>query len=359
MDYSFKPCHFTNVHHDIPEVAISKLPVFSGGDSVAVKKHLSGFTCIMFMYCRSPQYNHEDVKMRLFVLSLEDDALNWFNSCPEDSFTSLQDIVDAFKDRYGDPDSSHCATKIVQHNESNVMKGSVVGERFQDNSSYQNVPSPCTITDQIHDNGKAGTNDNEKEDHKQIIQELMLLVKNMEINQTNYANDVRALCTHLEKCNREMEIMQNQHAKEIEAMKTNHDTEISFMQSKLSGLEENMMTMKANHDREINSMQNKLLTMDEEMTIMTFDHNNQLATMQANHKEEINFMQHCLMTINEKNDKVIKDMEEDHAREISAIKVEHSSQIDAIKIQFQKFQQWSKDERNQGTSIDQEPPYLL
>ena len=46
----------------------------------------------------------------------------------------------------------------------------------------------------------------------------------MEINQTNYTNDVRTLCTYLEKRNKEMEITQNQHAKEIEAMKTNHDT---------------------------------------------------------------------------------------------------------------------------------------
>ena len=162
----------------------------------------------------------------------------------------------------------------MQQNESNLMKGSVVDERFQDNSSYQNVSSTCTIADQVHDSGKAGTNDNEKEDQKQIIQELMLLVKNMEINQTNYVNEARTLCTHLEKRNKEMEIIQNEHAKEIEAMKTNHDTEISFIQSKLSGLEENMKIMKANHDREINSMQNKLLTMDEEMTIMIFDHNN-------------------------------------------------------------------------------------
>ena len=80
--------------------------------------------------------------------------------------------------------------------------------------------------------------------------------------------------------------------------------------------------------------------------------------MQANHKEEINFMQHCLMDIKEKNVKVIKDMQEHHARQINAIKVEHSSQMDAIKIQVQKFQQWSKDERNQGTSTDQEPSHL-
>lgn len=142
-------------------------------------------------------------------------------------------------------------------------------------------------------------------------------------------------------------------------MKTSHDTEIRFMQNKMSGLEENMMTMKVDHDREINSMQNKLLTMDEEMTIMMFNHNNQLVTMQENHKEEINSMQHCLMNIKEKNDKVIKDMEKHHAKKISAIKAEHSSQMDAIKIQVQKFQQWSEDKRNQGTSIYQESSHLL
>ena len=92
MDDSFTPCHFTDDLHDIPEVAISKLPLYSNGDSVVVKRHLGLFTCIMIIYCRPPQYNHEDVKMRLFVFSLEGDALNWFNNCPEDSFTSLQTL---------------------------------------------------------------------------------------------------------------------------------------------------------------------------------------------------------------------------------------------------------------------------
>lgn len=355
MDYSFKPCRFTDRLHDFPEEAISKLPIFSGGDPIAVRRHLGLFTRIMIIYCRPPQFNHEDIKMRLFVLSLEDDALNWFNNFPKDCFTSLQDIVNAFKDRYGYPNSLPSAPKIVQKKESNLIKGPAIEESFQG----QNVSSTGTIVDQVHNSGKSGTNDNEKEEQKQIIQDLMTLVKNIESNQNNYVNDVKTLCTHLEKRNREMEIVQNQRAKEIEAMKTKYETEIRIMQSKMSGLEENMVTMKADHDREIDSMQNKLLTMDEEMTIMTFDHNNQLATMQANHREEINSMQHCLMNIKEKNDKVIKDMEEHHARQISAIKLEHSSQMDAIKIQVQKFQQWSDDKRNQGTSTDQEPSHLL
>ena len=169
---------------------------------------------------------------------------------------------------------------------------------------------------------------------------------------------MKTLCTHLEKRSREIEVTQNQHAKEIEAMKTKYETEIGNMHSKMSVLEENMVTMKADHDKEIDSMQSKLLTMDEEMTIMTFNHNNQLADMQANHKEEINFMQHYLMDIKEKNHKVIKDMEEHHARQIGDIKVEHSRQMDAIRIQVQRFQQL-EDERNQVTSIDQEPSHVL
>ena len=87
MDYSCKPCHFTNNLHDLPKEAISKLFKFSGGDSVTVKHHLNMFTCVMIIYCRFPQYNHEDFKMRLFVHSLEGDALNWFTNFPNDFFT--------------------------------------------------------------------------------------------------------------------------------------------------------------------------------------------------------------------------------------------------------------------------------
>ena len=306
MDYSFKPCHFTDNLHDLPKEAVGKLFKFSGGDSVTVEQHLNRFTCVMILYCRFPQYNHEDFKMRLFVHSLEGDALNWFNNFPNDFFTSLQDILNAFKDRYDSPNSLPSASKIVQQNESNLIRGPA--ERSQDDSSCQNVSSTGNIADQVHDSEKSGTNDNEREEQKQILRDLMMLVRNMEINQTNYVNDVKTLCTHLEKRNREIEVTQNQHAKEIEAMKTKYETEIRSMQSKMSVLEENMVTMKADHDREIDSM--------------TFNHNNQLADMQANHKEEINFMQHCLMDIKEKNDKVIKHMQEHHAIQISAIRDE-------------------------------------
>ena len=40
--------------------------------------------------------------MRLFVLALEVDALDWFIQCPTNSFDSLDSIIKAFNDKYGD-----------------------------------------------------------------------------------------------------------------------------------------------------------------------------------------------------------------------------------------------------------------
>lgn len=72
--------------HDMPEEAIHKLSLFSSGDSATVGKHLHKVTHIITRYCLPSQYNHEDVKIRLFSFSLEGDAMDWFRNCPEDSF---------------------------------------------------------------------------------------------------------------------------------------------------------------------------------------------------------------------------------------------------------------------------------
>ena len=40
--------------------------------------------------------------MKLFVLSLEDDALDWFQDKADNAFDSLRSLLDAFRDKYGD-----------------------------------------------------------------------------------------------------------------------------------------------------------------------------------------------------------------------------------------------------------------
>lgn len=244
--------------------------------------------------------------MRLFAFSLEGDALNWFNNCLENSFASLQDIVNAFTDRYGYQSSSPCAPKIMQQNEGDLVKDPTVNERFQDNSPYQNGPSTCTVAREIHDSGKAGTSyqisvDNERENDKHLIEELKQLVKDiqfsqkqlvkyMELNQekivTNYVKDMRTLYTQLEKHDEEMEIMKSKHSDHVTTVV---EKCAQNMEDIRTNMQKEMKTMKANHGKEINSMQSKFLTMDEEMNIMRFDYNNLLATMQANHKIDINY----------------------------------------------------------------------
>lgn len=115
--------------------------------------------------------------MRLFAFSLEGDALNWFHNCPEDSFASLQDIINTFQHRYEDQSSSPCAPNIMQQDESDLVKDPTINERFQDNSPYHNVPSTCTVARRIHDSGKAGTSyqinvDNERENDEHLIEKL-------------------------------------------------------------------------------------------------------------------------------------------------------------------------------------------
>jgi ribonuclease HI len=52
------------------------------------------------LYCGG--HNHEDVKMTLFVYSLEGDALEWFTDFPAAKFSTLEEILDEFRKRWGD-----------------------------------------------------------------------------------------------------------------------------------------------------------------------------------------------------------------------------------------------------------------
>ena len=122
MDNLFSPCRFTDTLHDMPGEAIHKLPLFVHGDSITAAKHILKFNRCITIFCSSAQYNHEDVKIRLFPFSLKGDAMDWFRNCPGDSFTSLQYIIDAFKDRYMKQGGSPCAPSTMQKSESDLVK---------------------------------------------------------------------------------------------------------------------------------------------------------------------------------------------------------------------------------------------
>ena len=81
---------------------MDKLPLFQGNNAFSANSHLKSFSSWLGKYARATDFNHEDVKMTLFVLTLEGDALDWFMEKPHNSFDSFQSIVNAFKEKYGD-----------------------------------------------------------------------------------------------------------------------------------------------------------------------------------------------------------------------------------------------------------------
>lgn len=106
MDDYYRPCNFTNIpgypHDLLDDSTMNKLPIFQGNIAINVEVHKKKFNTFVQRYAHAAAYNCEDVRMRLFVLSLEDNALDQFHEKADIAFGSLRALADAFKDRFGD-----------------------------------------------------------------------------------------------------------------------------------------------------------------------------------------------------------------------------------------------------------------
>ena len=89
----FKPLDFTTIAgypHQIPDKATEKVPSFHGNDAITAKSHL-----LFFVQCYAKwrhNVNFEDVKMRLFALSLEANAFEWFTNLADNSIKNLHTV---------------------------------------------------------------------------------------------------------------------------------------------------------------------------------------------------------------------------------------------------------------------------
>jgi hypothetical protein len=103
MSIFLRPLNFAAIQgspHAVPEKAIDKLPTFQGNNAISAKTHIFNFQMCVDKYCRG--HNQEDVKMTLFVYSLEGDAAEWFTDFPAAKFSTLDEILDEFRKRWGD-----------------------------------------------------------------------------------------------------------------------------------------------------------------------------------------------------------------------------------------------------------------
>jgi hypothetical protein len=122
----YDSCDFSNINgypHTILEKAIEHLPSFQRNNVVSVKTHIKSFIRCINKWCVS--HYHEDVKMKLFVLSLEDDASDWYEDCPNDKFKTLKDLLDAFTEKWGEKrDHRHLFTALntIKKNENETIE---------------------------------------------------------------------------------------------------------------------------------------------------------------------------------------------------------------------------------------------
>ena len=95
------PFDFTNIQgypHDIPEKSIDNFPTFQGNNVLLEANHWRKFKNMANKFAT----NYEDVKMRLFTLSLEDDASIWFISLPANGISTLNQLKNAFMEKWGE-----------------------------------------------------------------------------------------------------------------------------------------------------------------------------------------------------------------------------------------------------------------
>ena len=88
----FAPCNFANIQgypHDVPQM--DKLPSFQGNEAVSVKSHLFAFANWWNRFAVANN-NFDDVKMRLFVLTFDQDVIEWFTEKPNNSFNTLNQL---------------------------------------------------------------------------------------------------------------------------------------------------------------------------------------------------------------------------------------------------------------------------
>jgi hypothetical protein len=90
MSVFLRPLNFLAIQvapHQVSEKAIDKLPTFQGNNAISAESHILNFQMCVERYCRG--HNDEDVKMTLFVYSLEGDVDEWFTDFDSASLAPL------------------------------------------------------------------------------------------------------------------------------------------------------------------------------------------------------------------------------------------------------------------------------
>jgi hypothetical protein len=103
MDDLYKPIDFSAISgypHVIPEKTLQNLPCFQSNNVVDARHHVKRVSPCFNKWCCNAL--HEDVMMKLFILSFDDDDLDWFTELKDNQVKTCNELIDAFMEKWKD-----------------------------------------------------------------------------------------------------------------------------------------------------------------------------------------------------------------------------------------------------------------
>jgi hypothetical protein len=82
----------------IPEKAIENLPCFQNDNVINARRHVQRVTHCFNKWCCNALY--EDVGMKLFILSFDDDDLDWFTKLNDKHIRTYKELTNAFMEKW-------------------------------------------------------------------------------------------------------------------------------------------------------------------------------------------------------------------------------------------------------------------
>ena len=116
--------HITGQPHILPDKVVDKLPIFTGTDAINASLHLRNFSRCINAFIIDHAHRHEDVYLKLFALSLDGDAGDWFNNLLDNSFATLATFKTAFTNKFGEkkePRHQLAALTNIKRSENETM----------------------------------------------------------------------------------------------------------------------------------------------------------------------------------------------------------------------------------------------
>jgi hypothetical protein len=101
MDDLYKPIDFSAISgypHLIPEKAIENLPCFQNDNVINARRHVQRVSHCFNKWCCNTLY--EDVGMKLFILSFDDDDLDWFTKLKDKQIRTYKELTNAFMEKW-------------------------------------------------------------------------------------------------------------------------------------------------------------------------------------------------------------------------------------------------------------------